>query len=297
MNSEQNISRPMTGTRPVPACWHRLRRHSLGAARGTTAELQYHPKSSLAHFSGSTLPWVRPRSVCHRSMRTQEKSHRHDPPRPTGVVGHPWRTEARLPRGCSTWRVSQSGVVSPGLSSWPEMTQEEGFVSIPLEEGNLYVSARVDVQGLLGSNRLRRTVQGRMSGRPVRRSTAGRAIRGPRVRAQLVRNARRRARSQAPPAQRLRRRREAQTPRTEGRSRSPSTLPSSHTVALLPARRGCRGARATPRSPLVVRSTHSAGFFRSKGRRPPAAPGPAAMRSWIARRRRSAFSGSVIRSP
>ena len=68
----------------------------------------------------------------------------------TGEVGHPWRTEARLPRDSSTWRVSQSGVVSPGLSSWPEVTQEEGFVSIPLEEWNLYVSAWVDVQGLLG---------------------------------------------------------------------------------------------------------------------------------------------------
>ena len=63
-----DIARPMPGTRPVQhggtgfvvTLWERIEDQT---------GLHYHPKSSLAHFSGSTLPWVRPRSVCHRSMR------------------------------------------------------------------------------------------------------------------------------------------------------------------------------------------------------------------------------------
>ena len=58
------------------------------------------------------------------------------------------------------------------------MTQEEGLVSIPLEEGNLNVAARVDVQGLLGRTDGVEQGIGRMSGSPARHSTEGRALRG-----------------------------------------------------------------------------------------------------------------------
>ena len=62
------IARPVPGTRPVQHAGTGFVVTLWNGSRDQT-ELQYHPNSSLAHFSGSTLPWVRPRSACHRSMR------------------------------------------------------------------------------------------------------------------------------------------------------------------------------------------------------------------------------------